>query len=307
MDVAAERPEFEPPPPPGRWSGFMLALLAHALLLVALTWGLRWQREAEDVAAEAELWSSVPRQAAPKEVAPVPPPPKPEPKPQPKPEPVQKVEPPPEPKKAREPDINVEKQKKLEAQKRAREEEARKEEAERRQEARKERERLEAEKRERLEAQKREREQQQRVAEEKRRKLEEEQKRKEKLQQERLAKLHDETVKRLQGMAGGTSSDNAPSTAARSSGPSSSWAGRVRARVKPNIVFTDVVAGNPKAEVEVRLAPDGTIVGKRLVKSSGVPGWDDAVLRALDKTEVLPRDTDGRVPSPVILEFRPKD
>jgi colicin import membrane protein len=54
------------------------------------------------------------------------------------------------------------------------------------------------------------------------------------------------------------------------------------------------------------MAPDGTITGRRLVKSSGHRSWDDAVLRALDKTEVLPRDVDGRVHSPVIIEFRPK-
>jgi colicin import membrane protein len=81
----------------------------------------------------------------------------------------------------------------------------------------------------------------------------------------------------------------------------------VKAKVKPNIVVSDDVAGNPEALVEVRLAPDGTIVGKRLTKSSGNKSWDDAVLRALDKTEVLPRDTDGRVPSSVELVFRPKD
>jgi colicin import membrane protein len=76
--------------------------------------------------------------------------------------------------------------------------------------------------------------------------------------------------------------------------------------VRPNIVFSDDIAGNPKAEVEVRTSPDGTIVGKKLVRSSGVKAWDEAVLRALDKTEVLPRDTDGRVPSPVVIEFKPK-
>jgi colicin import membrane protein len=42
------------------------------------------------------------------------------------------------------------------------------------------------------------------------------------------------------------------------------------------------------------------------VRSSGSKAWDEAVLRALDKTEVLPRDTDGRVPSPVVIEFKPK-
>jgi colicin import membrane protein len=82
----------------------------------------------------------------------------------------------------------------------------------------------------------------------------------------------------------------------------------VRARVKPNIVFTDDVSGNATADVEVRLAPDGTIIGKpRLVKSSGLRAWDDAVVRALEKTEVLPRDVDGRVHSPVIISFRPRD
>jgi colicin import membrane protein len=76
--------------------------------------------------------------------------------------------------------------------------------------------------------------------------------------------------------------------------------------VRPNIVFADDVSGNPKAEVEVRMAPDGTITGKRLVRSSGVKAWDEAVLRALDKTEVLPRDVDGTVPSSVIIDFRPR-
>ena len=71
-------------------------------------------------------------------------------------------------------------------------------------------------------------------------------------------------------------------------------------------MFSDDISGNPKAEVEVRSAPDGTIVGKKLVRSSGVKAWDEAVLRALDKTEALPRDTDGRVPSPVVIEFKPK-
>ena len=34
---------------------------------------------------------------------------------------------------------------------------------------------------------------------------------------------------------------------------------------------------------------------------------DEAVLRAIDKTEVLPRDTDGRVPPSLEISFRPRD
>jgi colicin import membrane protein len=72
-------------------------------------------------------------------------------------------------------------------------------------------------------------------------------------------------------------------------------------------VYPDAISGNPRAEVEVRLSPDGTIVGKRLVQSSGNKAWDDAVLRALDKTETLPRDVDGRVPPSLTIGFRPQD
>ena len=42
------------------------------------------------------------------------------------------------------------------------------------------------------------------------------------------------------------------------------------------------------------------------VMCSGMVG-PDMVVRALDKTETLPRDTDGRVPPALIIGFRPKD
>ena len=58
--------------------------------------------------------------------------------------------------------------------------------------------------------------------------------------------------------------------------------------------------------LEVVLA-DGTILSRKLLSSSGNKAWDDAVLRAIDKTEVLPRDTDGRVPPVIVLGFRPLD
>ena len=104
----------------------------------------------------------------------------------------------------------------------------------------------------------------------------------------------------------GTGAPDASGAAARSSGPSAGWGARVQARVKPNIVFSDDAPGNPEAVVEVRLAPDGTIVSRRIKKTSGNKAWDEAVLRALDRTEVLPRDTDGRVPPSGDLVFRPR-
>ena len=111
----------------------------------------------------------------------------------------------------------------------------------------------------------------------------------------------------MAGLAGATGGPTATGTAQRASGPSANYAGRIRARIKPNIVFPDELASNPSAVVEVRTSPDGTIVGRKLLKSSGVPSWDDAVLKAIDKTETLPRDIDGTVQPLLVITFRPRD
>jgi colicin import membrane protein len=123
-----------------------------------------------------------------------------------------------------------------------------------------------------------------------------------KLDAQRLA-----NIQRMTGLAGATGASDSTGTARQSSGPSASYAGRIRASIRPNIVFTDDVSGNPMAEVEVRTAADGTIISRKLLKPSGVKSWDDAVLKAIDKTEKLPRDADGRVPNSLIISFKPKD
>lgn len=94
---------------------------------------------------------------------------------------------------------------------------------------------------------------------------------------------------------------------AQSAGPSSNYAGRIKARIKPNIVFTEWTQGNPVAVVEVRSAPDGRILSSRLLTSSGVPAWDAAVLRAVERTEVLPANEQGKVPPVIVIDFRPRD
>lgn len=303
MPAAIDRLEFAPPPQPGRVTAFVLAVLAHLLLMLALTWGINWNRESENVAAEAELWSSVPQQAAPKLVEA--PPPAPEP-------PVKRVAPtPPPPPAPREADIAQEREKiKQELAQRKQQELERQKKLE----ARRKQEELEREKK--LEARKKQEElKREQLAEKKaadeRKKQQEQVKaaktKKEQLEQEnKLAAQRQENLDRMKGLAGATGSPTATGTAQRSAGPSDSYAGRIRARVRPNIVFTDDISGNPTAEVEVRMAPDGTITSRRLVKPSGVRSWDEAVLRALDRTEVLPRDVDGRVHTPLIIEFKPK-
>jgi colicin import membrane protein len=295
MPAAIDRLEFAPPPQPGRVPAFVLAVLAHLLLMLALTWGISWNRESENVAAEAELWSSVPQQAAPKLVEAPPPAPAP---------PVQRVAPtPPPPPAPREADIAQEREKMKQELAQQKTIEARKKqeelEREKKLEARKKQEELKREQlAEKKAAEERKKQQEQVKAAKTKKQLEQENK--------LAAALRDEQMRRIQGLAGATGSSTATGTAQRSAGPSDSYAGRIRARVRPNIVFTDDISGNPTAEVEVHMAPDGTITSRRLVKPSGVRSWDDAVLRALDRTEVLPRDVDGRVHTPLLIEFKPK-
>lgn len=259
-----------------------MAVLAHAVLLAALTWGITWQHQDTTLAAEAELWSAQVQQAAPPlQEAPPPPPPVATP-----------VAPPPPA--VREADIALEREKKrLEDEKKKKD--AEKAEAKKKAEAEKKRQ-DEQKKREAQEKAAKDKAQQQAQA-----------RAREEAEAKRAEALRQENLRRMQGLAGATGAENATGNATRSSGPSDSYAGRIRARVKPNIVFTEDVTGNPVTEVEVRMAPDGTITQRRITKPSPSKTWDDAVLRALDRTAKLPTDLDGRVHTPLIMSFRPRD
>lgn len=307
MQVHDDRDQFAPPQPPARLRAITLAVLAHAVLIGALTWGVNWKSSADQPAVEAELWAAVPQQAAPRAVEPPPPPPAPEPvrTPTPAPPPPPRAQEPPD---TREADIAIEREKKrLEREKRERE---RKEEERRDRLEQEKKERLQKEKEQRekqlAEQKKAEQEKQKKLAEDKR-KADEAAKRKAEAEARQLAEQREANLRRMQGLAGATGGETATGTAQRSAGPSGSYGGKVAAKVRPNIVYPDAIAGNPRAVVEVRAAPDGTITGKRLIQSSGNKAWDEAVLRALDKTETLPRDIDGRVPSSLEIGFRPQD
>jgi colicin import membrane protein len=114
-------------------------------------------------------------------------------------------------------------------------------------------------------------------------------------------------IARMMDNLGGSSLGTSAGNASRSAGPSAAYGGRIKARVKPNIVFADNVSGNPEALVEVRCGADGRILSRKLLKSLGLPAWDDAVLRAIDRTEVLPADENGRVPALMEIAFKPND
>lgn len=284
---AATLDDLRPRTPGGLSRAALLAIGAHVLLVLALSLGVSW-RSNDPPGVEAELWAAVPQVAAPRAVEPEPTPPQPTPKPAPRPEPTPKAEPPPPPPN-RDAEIAREKREQKDKLEKQRLEDERKEDA-----ARKKQQELA-----RAEADKKKADDAKREAD-----------RQKKAEAERVARIEadrEKQLKRIMGEAGATGAPGSTGTAAQTAGPSASYAGRIKAKIMPNIVFADEVSGNPLASVEVKVAPDGTIVGRRLVKSSGVAAWDDAVLRAIDKTEVLPRDTDGRVPPAMVIDFRPRD
>lgn len=321
MHTAPNTPTSLVPPQGGHWLGpLLLALLAHTLLVAALTWGISWQKDSLPLVAEAELWSRLPQSAAAKAVDTAP---APEPAAEPSPTPAPSPPPPPAPEPNRQAaaaqaraeaqaqaqaDIALQQQKKeqqrlqaLRQQQAAEREKAQKEQALRDQ-AQKDKAEKAAQAKATQEKAAREKATKEQAAREKAAQAKEEQRLQAQLAKERAA-----NIQRIQGMAGASGPAGSTGTAQQSSGPSASYAGRVVAAVRPNIVFTDNLSTNPTAEVEVRTLPDGTVASRRIVKSSGIPNWDDAVLKALDRTAKLPLDVGGRVYNPLIIEFRPKE
>jgi len=301
------------PPQPGRWLGPLgLALVVHALLVAALTWGVGWKNDATPAVFETEIWSRLPQQAAPRAVEP-PPPPSPEPTPAPPapapaPAPVPQPAPPPPPPQAADPQADIataQAKKKLEAERKAREAVALKEAALKKAAADKAAaDKAAAEKKAVADKAAAEKERQQKLAEQKR---EQQREAEEKQASALAAQQREDQMRRIMGQAAASGGALATGSAQQSSGPSPGYAGRLAARIKSNLVFTEAAPGNPRAEVEVRTMSDGTITATKLVKSSGNSAWDEAVLRAIERTASLPRDTDGKVPSALIIGLRPQD
>jgi len=268
--------EFAPTPDGGQGRALLLALAVHALLLLALNWGTLWSQQPQDMSVEAELWSAIPQPAAPKAELPPEPDVPPTPEPEPQPEPPSPVAPPVKPTEAPkpvvDPQIAIDKLKKKQAE-----------------------------------------EKQQQAQEDKKakRKAEKEEEAKRQAQEKKEAEArHQAAVKRLKSMAGSAGTPVDTGVAPKASGPSASYIGRLRAKVKPNITFPDNllqnVVGNPTAEVEVTCSPSGKIEDVNLLKPSGNKAWDDAVVNGLYKTAMLPRDVDGSVPTRLVFSFRPR-
>ena len=89
---------------------------------------------------------------------------------------------------------------------------------------------------------------------------------------------------------------------------SDKYAASIQAAIRPNITFNpDSISGNPSVDIQVGLGLDGSIRSRTVTRSSGVATWDAAAVTALDKTERLPKDENGRAPPTLVITLRPRE
>jgi colicin import membrane protein len=312
--VAAGGGQYRVPPEPSRWPSIALAAAVHAGLLAFLYIGVNWQNT-QPVQVEAEVWDMKTQSAAP------PPPPPPEvvePEPQPKPAP-KVIEPPPPPPKVEQPaapkppDIALEREKQK-AEKRKQLEEKKLEE----QKLAKERKAQElAEKKAEELAEKKAQELADKKAAKKAQELEEK-KLAEKLKADKLAKAKEAAAdqKRLDKVrademrritAGAGESGEAPkSTAPRLD---TSYLAAINSKIKGSTSYagsTDV-PGKPEVIFKIEQLPTGEIISVRLLRSSGIPAFDDAVEKGILKSSPLPKNKNGTVLRTLEIAFAMKD
>lgn len=319
---------YSVPKEPGRWRAMLLALVVHVGLFVFLWVGVRWQNETP-AGIEAEVWSPQNQEAAPRlEPRPVEKQPetRPEPKPEPKPEPVIKETPKPpvvEPVR-KNPDIALEQEKKRKAQEKLEREEsehaAKLKQQKLDQEQKEKQDKLEKQKqaeKDRIEKQK-EKDKTDAIAKKEAdaRKQAADKAAADKKHKQDIQDAHDtkareqqrsDDLKRLSAQAGTGGSGSAAQT--QGSRADAGYGDKIRAKIKSNTIFNvpEDLAGNPAVEFEVELLPDGSIRSLSKAKSSGVPGFDEAVQRAITKSAPFPPDKSGKVPSSFRVVHKPKD
>lgn len=308
MTPAPAGGQYLVPPEPNRWPAIALAAAVHAGLLLFLYIGVSWQNTAP-VQVEAEVWDMKTQSAAP------PPPPPPEVvEPEPTPAPAPKVvEPPPpapqveQPVAPKPPDIALEREKQRKEEKRKLLEERKLEEQQ-----------LAKELKTRQLAEKKAQELADRKAEELAEKKLEEKQLADKLKADKLAKSRQaaEEQKKLDKVrademrritAGAGAGGEAPKATAPRIDPG--YIASITSKIKSTTSYSGSteVAGNPRAVFKIEELPTGEIISVKLVKSSGIPAFDDAVEKGIIKASPLPKKKNGTVERTLEIAFSMKE
>ncbi|MBI4754045.1 MAG: TonB C-terminal domain-containing protein [Betaproteobacteria bacterium] len=258
---------------PGRRASIVLTVLVHAALVAVLIYGLAWRSEPPP-AVEVGLVRPEELAPAPK-VAPEPPPepPKPEPKPEPPPppKPAPKVEPP-------KPDIAIKEEKKKPKDE-PKKEPPREEPKPKKEPPKKEDPRPKAPPEPPPDLTK------------------------ELLKRETDQLARSREAQRASDELAHLAQSRAASALQRTQG---AWVDKIRSKIRGNLLVPPGVSGNPEAEFDVRLLPDGSVLEARLRKSTGNAALDGAIERAIAKSSPLPKPDDpAAFVRDLHLKFRP--
>lgn len=258
---------FERPEEPGKKYALAFTFMVHAGLIAALFLGVQWKRSAPE-AMEVELWSSRPTPAT---QAPPPPPP-PEVKPEP-PKPQPKVEPKPEPLPPKKPDIAIKEEKKP---------------------PKPEPKKSEPKPEPKPEPKKPEPKPEPRKPETK---PETKPEPKPKPAVPDFSKELSRETSDLKPRANAQQMANAAAAESEQRASSNKrgladYAAKIRGKVRGNIVLPPNIQGNPEAIFAVDQLPSGEVLAIKLKHSSGNPGLDAAIERAILKSSPLPKPDD---------------
>ena len=85
----------------------------------------------------------------------------------------------------------------------------------------------------------------------------------------------------------------------------------ISAKVRGNTRLPDNLKGNPQVRCLVKLLPTGEVVSVRVTQSSGNAAYDEAVVRAIDKSSPLPLPSEREARAAFVPELlfthRPKE
>lgn len=116
-------------------------------------------------------------------------------------------------------------------------------------------------------------------------------------------------LERLMAQAqAGAAPAGAPATSASGvRGADGEFSARVIGCIRPHVVFVVPAGTSPTvhAEFRVELLPDGSVAAVRLVRASGLPGYDAAAERAIRRCDPFPRKRDGSVERVVAVRMSP--
>lgn len=279
MNIPADAPFVSRPAP--MFAAGALALGVHVLFVLLLVFGVSWQTQ-HPAPVMVDLWESLPKQAAP-----VVPPPRPRPelvkapepvKAAPAPKPVEKAPPP-----IKAPDIALEK-KKADAERLKQQQ---------------------AEEKARVEAARKAHEKQ--LAEQKKRELLRQME-----EEDLMRRMADEDAANAARQA---QLAEARAAASKHQAEVASVVGQHRdlisAKVRGNTRLPGNLKGNPEVRCLVKLLPTGEVLSVRVTQSSGNVAYDDAVMRAIEKSSPLPLPADREARAAFVPELsfvhRPKE